>query len=185
MSTGFHHTSVSLEDNAVVVSGELINRSAFAWTAEKGWAAGYHLFDDPTGTLVIDGERIPLNLEPGGRQRFGMTIAAPAEPGEYAIFVSAMRENEAWFYERGWPFLMIDLSVGENGATILRGWRISDRRSVSLRRAIRGSGRAFTLPLQSIWRNRALIRTLVRRDVLSRYSGSFGGALSAISIRCF
>ena len=34
--------------------------------------------------------------------------------------------------------------------------------------------------MHSIWRNRSLIRTLVRRDVLSRYSGSFGGALWAV-----
>jgi lipopolysaccharide transport system permease protein len=39
---------------------------------------------------------------------------------------------------------------------------------------------AFILPLQAIWRNRNLIRTMVRRDVLSRYSGSFGGAFWAV-----
>ena len=32
------------------------------------------------------------------------------------------------------------------------------------------------LPFASIWKNRGLIRTLVRRDVLGRYTGSFGGA---------
>ena len=45
---------------------------------------------------------------------------------------------------------------------------------------MRSFARALTLPLESIWRNRSLIRTLVRRDVLSRYSGSFGGAFWAV-----
>jgi lipopolysaccharide transport system permease protein len=34
----------------------------------------------------------------------------------------------------------------------------------------------LTLPFASIARNRSLIRTMVRRDVLGRYRGSFGGA---------
>jgi len=45
-----------------------------------------------------------------------------------------------------------------------------------MRRLVRGIGRGFVLPFQSMWRNRGLIRTLVRRDILSRYTGSFGGA---------
>jgi lipopolysaccharide transport system permease protein len=35
----------------------------------------------------------------------------------------------------------------------------------------------FTLPCLAIWRNRGLIRTMVRRDILGRYRGSFGGGL--------
>jgi lipopolysaccharide transport system permease protein len=37
-------------------------------------------------------------------------------------------------------------------------------------------GRAFTYPVLTIWRNRGLIRVMVRRDILGRYRGSFGGA---------
>ena len=40
--------------------------------------------------------------------------------------------------------------------------------------------RGLTLPFESIRRNRSLIRTLVRRDILSRYTGSFGGAFWAV-----
>jgi len=45
---------------------------------------------------------------------------------------------------------------------------------------LRSIGRAFTLPVQAVSRNRGLVRTLVRREILSRYSGSFGGALWAV-----
>jgi lipopolysaccharide transport system permease protein len=36
--------------------------------------------------------------------------------------------------------------------------------------------RAFRYPLVLLWRNRSLIRSMVRRDILGRYRGSFGGA---------
>ena len=41
-------------------------------------------------------------------------------------------------------------------------------------------GRAFVYPLSTIWRNRGLIRAMVRRDILGRYRGSFGGAFWTI-----
>jgi lipopolysaccharide transport system permease protein len=176
----FRNAAVSLEGSTLEVSGGIENQSGAAWSAQEGWAAGYHLFDDPTGTLVVDGERSPLDLEPGAVQQFRMHIATPPEPGEYSIYLSAMQEHVAWFYEQGWPFLLIDVVVGEDGSASLRRWQITDRRSVRLRRTGRSLGRALTLPFQSIWRNRNLIRTLVRRDVLSRYTGSFGGAFWAV-----
>jgi lipopolysaccharide transport system permease protein len=109
-----------------------------------------------------------------------MQIVLPAEPGEYNIYVSVMREHVAWFYNEGWPFLLVDIVVEDGGTAKLLGWRIADKRSVARRRLIHSISKAFSLPLQSIWRNRNLIRTLVRRDVLSRYSGSFGGAFWAV-----
>jgi lipopolysaccharide transport system permease protein len=121
-----------------------------------------------------------LDLAPNQSRELTLKIGVPPEPGEYNIYVSPMRENVAWFYDRGWPFLLIDISVDPDGAPRLGTWRIADKRSVARKRMLRGVSRAFRLPLQSLWRHRSLIRTLVRRDVLSRYSGSFGGALWAV-----
>ncbi len=180
MSAGFLNPHVSLIGSTLFIRAGIVNQSASAWRPEDGWAAGYHLFDDPTGTLVVDGERTPLDLEPGAFRALEMTIATPPEPGEYSVYVSAMRENVAWFYEKGWPFLLVDVAVGEDGTATLRRWRILTMRSVRFRRLGRSSLRAVTLPFQSIWRHRSLIRTLVRRDVLSRYTGSFGGAFWAV-----
>jgi lipopolysaccharide transport system permease protein len=167
---------VRCEHGALVVDGELTNDSSETWLPEDGWAAGYHLFDDPTGTLVVDGERQPLHLAPHASRAFEMTIATPPEPGEYSVYVSVMREHVAWFYDRGWPFVLIDFKVGDDGVAALGRWRVARMRSVRARRLARGVGRGFVLPFQSMWRNRGLIRTLVRRDILSRYTGSFGGA---------
>lgn len=172
--------AVRLEDRALVISGSILNTSGGAWASNEGWAAGYHLFDDPTGTLVVDGARVPLDLAPEASQTFAMRIPTPPEPGEYTVCFSAMREHVAWFYEQGWPFLMIDIAVAEDGGVTLRRWKVTDQRSVRLKRLGRAVGRAFTLPFKTIWKNRNLIRTLVRRDVLSRYTGSFGGAFWAV-----
>lgn len=180
MSAGFGNPDVRLAGKVLLVGFEIANRTSESWRSEDGWAAGYHLFDEPTGTLVVDGVRTPLDLAPAQGRAMALEIALPPEPGEYAIYVSAMREHVAWFYNQGWPFLLIDVAVDDNGAPRLLGWRIADKRSVARKRLARSISRGFSLPLTSIWRNRSLIRTLVRRDVLSRYSGSFGGALWAV-----
>ncbi len=44
----------------------------------------------------------------------------------------------------------------------------------------RSAGRAFSYPALTVWRNRRLIRTMVRRDILGRYRGSFGGSFWTI-----
>jgi lipopolysaccharide transport system permease protein len=176
MRAVFRNPSVSLQDRTLTVRAEVVNDSPRAWTTAEGWAAGYHLFDEPTGTLVVDGERTGLDLGPGASAAVELSIAAPPEPGIYSIYVSAMQEHVAWWYEKGWPFVLVDLVVDDEGAATLGRWRVVDLRTVRLRRGLRSLGRAFTLPFTTTWQNRSLIRTLVRRDVMSRYTGSFGGA---------
>jgi len=180
MNAVFKTGRVRLDGGRLKVECEIVNRSSESWLSENGWAAGYHLFDEPTGTLVVDGNRMPLSLATSESRKLAIEIALPSEPGEYNIYVSVMREHVAWFYNEGWPFLLVDILVDDSGHPKLLGWRIADKRSVARRRMKRSISRAFSLPLESIWRNRNLIRTLVRRDVLSRYSGSFGGAFWAV-----
>ncbi|HEY3825738.1 MAG TPA: ABC transporter permease [Bryobacteraceae bacterium] len=181
MSGEFKNCEVRLDDGGVLrVQCEIVNRSSEAWLPENGWAAGYHLFDEPTGTLVVDGARIPLAAAPAQGRNVTMEIALPPEPGEYNIYVSVMREHVAWFYEEGWPFLLADVLVDENGVANLAGWRIANQQSVARRKMLRSISRSFRLPLESLWRHRSLMRTMVRRDILSRYRGSFGGAFWAV-----
>jgi lipopolysaccharide transport system permease protein len=176
----FKAGKIRLDGGILKVECEIVNRSAETWLPENGWATGYHLFDEPTGTLVVDGEHTPLNLRPAQSRIVTMEIALPPEPGEYNIYVSLMREHVAWLYNEGWPFLLIDIQVDGASEPRLLGWRVADKRSVGRKRIARSLRRALSLPLESIWRNRNLIRTMVRRDVLSRYSGSFGGAFWAV-----
>ena len=48
----------------------------------------------------------------------------------------------------------------------------------TLRRAqaVRSVARALVYPVLTVWRNRGLIRVMVRREILGRYRGSFGGS---------
>lgn len=172
--------SVALRNHTLVASYEVVNRTHAVWRAADGWAVGYHLLDEPSGTLVVDGERTPIDVAPGESRVVPLEIALPPEPGTYNILVSVMQEHVAWYYERGWPFLLIDVEVDESGAARLLGWRITRKNAVARRRFGRSIARMFTLPTASIWKNRSLIRTMVRRDVLSRYTGSFGGAFWAV-----
>ena len=180
VSAQFRAVNVQLESHSLRIHSEIENRGPERWSPEDRWALGYHLFDEPTGTLVVDGERAPLDLPPGQTHARDVTVALPPEPGEYAVYISVMRENVAWYYAEGWLFLLVDVTVNEEGSAVLRGFRVTRWREVRRRRLQRGICRAFVLPVKSIWRNRALIRTLVRRDVLSRYSGSFAGAFWAL-----
>ncbi len=167
---------VKLDSAGLDASCDLTNNSTEPWTIESGWALSYQLFDDRAGTLVVDGPRTPLNLSPSQSGRFEVRIPLPPEPGHYSIRLSVMHENDAWLYEKGSPFLLIETNVSDTGAPSLAAWSIVRRSALNRRRTTRGLLRAFTLPVKAIWKNRTLVRTLVRRDVLGRYSGSFGGA---------
>jgi lipopolysaccharide transport system permease protein len=151
-------------------------RAAFDIEHAGGLSVGYQIFDPETDTLVVDGARVPVA---GDHQHLAISFQLPPEPGRYRVFVSPMQENVAWYYERGWRFLLIDTVVAAGRASIERS-RITTRKTLSRERLGRTIRRIFTLPCLTIWRNRGLIRTMVRRDILGRYRGSFGGGLWAI-----
>ena len=177
MSARYHDAKVEAGGLGLRASFRVENVSREPWKRQEGFAFGYHIFDPETDTLVVDGARTALDrdLAPGDPAAFEIGFDLPSEPGRYRVFVSPMRENVAWFYQRGWRFLLIDAVVA-GGRAEIRHWRFTTSRSVAWERFVRSAGRALTLPFQSMWRNRSLIRTMVRRDVLGRYRGSFGGA---------
>ena len=166
---------------AVEARFRLRNTSGEAWHPAQGFAAGYHIFDSETRTLIVDGERQapPGDVAPGEAVPVEMRIALPPEPGRYDVFISPMRENVCWFYTRGWPFLRVEATV-EDGRARLQRVGVATWGTLRRENLLRAIGRAFTLPFRSIARNRSLIRTMVRRDILGRYRGSFGGAFWTI-----
>lgn len=163
---------------ALRVRFELRNRSGETWRAAEGVAVSYHLFDSETDTLIEDGPRVPLprDVAPGEACPASIDIQLPPENGRYEVRVSLMREGVCWYYDRGWPFVDLDAST-QNGASRVERVRVTDRAAVRRERALRAIGRAFAYPPRTLWRNRGLIRVMVRRDVLGRYRGSFGGSL--------
>ncbi len=152
------------------------NDSGEIWRIEEGFRFGYHLFDSETGTLIIDGARVApgCDIAPGQSAKIGVEFELPHEDGRYQVLVSPMRENVCWYYDRGWPFLLIEGETAGGAARRLR-MRVATHRTLRRERALRAMGRAFTYPVLTVWRNRGLIRVMVRRDILGRYRGSFGG----------
>jgi lipopolysaccharide transport system permease protein len=152
------------------------NDSAETWRPSEGFGNGYHLFDADTGTLIVDGVRVKLeaDIPPGESARVRVDFDLPPEDGRYQVLLSPMREGECWYYERGWPFLLVEAETN-GGAARVRRMRVATQANMRRQRTVRAAGRALTFPLLSIWRNRGLIRTMVRRDILGRYRGSFAG----------
>ena len=160
----------------VEVRFNLRNTSGDPWRSGEGFAAGFHIYDSETGTLVVDGERQPPpnDVAPDASVPVDLRFALPPETGHYDVFISPMRENVCWFYTRGWPFLRVEATV-EDGRARLERVRVVTLATIRRENLLRAVGRAFTLPISTIARNRSLIRTMVRRDILGRYRGSFGG----------
>ena len=178
MSAPYRNVRAEAAGAGVSLAFEIRNHSNQPWRAAEGFAVGCHIFDPESGTLIVDGPRVrpTADVAPGEWARLELRFEIPAEPGNYQVFVSPMREGVCWYYEQGWPFLLVEAtSTGETGPRLGRV-RETTRAALAWRTALRSAGRAFVYPARTIWRNRSLIRAMVRRDVLGRYRGSFGGA---------
>ena len=181
MNAAYESPDVRLSGLDVEAHFTLRNTSRESWRPADGFAAGFHIYDSDTGTLIVDGERrpAPQDIPPGGSLPVDLQFALPPETGHYDVFISPMRENVCWFYMQGWPFLRVETFVADGRARLARVGVVT-LRTVRREHLLRAIGRAFTLPIATIARNRSLIRTMVRRDILGRYRGSFGGAFWTI-----
>lgn len=150
------------------VSVRVSNGTTEPW--DSAVAVSYQVFDAETDRIVIEGPRTPLprTLAPGDSA--DVEVDLPCEPGRYRVFISAMREGTCWYYEQGTPFLIAELVDGR----VVRQ-HMTTLASVRWKRRLRSVGRAFAYPVRSIVGNRSLIGSMVRRDILGRYRGSFGG----------
>jgi lipopolysaccharide transport system permease protein len=179
----FSNVQVVLDSGRrVTATFDLSNLSNQTWRAADGYALGYQIFDPETGTLVIDGTRLAPehDLAPGEQTHFKVVLALPHEPGRYRVFLSMMQEHVAWFWEKGWPFVLTDASVDDQSQGTLGHTRVATNRLLQGERTVRALRRAVTLPFEAIWYNRSLIQSMTRRDILGRYRGSFGGAIWAV-----
>ncbi len=178
MSVGYQQPRVVREgDLRLRIEFTARNRSGEPWPADQGFAFGYLMFDPESDTLVRDGPRalLPGVLPPEGEAPLALSIDLPPEPGRYRIVVSPLREGVAWYSERGWPFLLLD-AVVEHGRADWQKLRLATARTLRRERWWRAVGRLFTLPFRAIFANWGLVRSMVRRDILARYRGSFMGA---------
>lgn len=117
---------------------------------------GWQLIDPSTGALLYEGG--------------GNVVTLPDEDGPYRVQVAPVADRAR--------FIAIDAVVGD-GSVEIGAPRVVSTSGESWDRLLRAIPKAFALPCVSFWTNRKLIRSMVQRDILARYRGSFGGALWA------
>lgn len=176
MSAVYTEVSAVAAGRSVRVRLRIENRSAETWGVSGGFAVGTQFIDPESNAYVEDGPRAALTAEvaPGGAVVTELLLEFPRPRGLYRVYVSPMREGAGWCYERGWPFLLLDVSVQDGQAALVES-RVLTMRRLRAEIFLRSLGRAFTYPVTGLWRSRSLIRSMVRRDLLARYRGSLGG----------
>ncbi len=105
-------------------------------------------------------------------------LTLPAAPGGYRFYIST-RERDRWTYLSGRKFLCVHAEVKATGVEVLR----TEITTIGRLRRERWPGLAREVllgPWQSYWENRHLIASMVRRDIVSRYRGSFADAFWAL-----
>src|SRR5258708_33091876 len=130
-----------------------------------GLAAGWQLLNPHSGEVIEEG---PWGMEAGESP-----VPLPAADGDYRLLVSQVSPDHGWAYDRGEKLRVIGLAVRSGVMSI-----VHDRRT-TLRalRLARLPHRVVALaiePWKILWQNRSLMGAMVKRDLMSRYRGSFG-----------
>ena len=124
---------------------------------------GWQLYDPSTGAFLQEGEWSEVTS-----RDVDLCIPLPAEAGSYSVQVAPVKDRA--------HYIEIEALVGTGKLEIGAAQVLS---AVSVRRArlLRAIPKAVVLPIKSVWRNRKLMGSMVRRDIMARSRGSFGGTL--------
>jgi len=124
---------------------------------------GWQIYDPSTGAFLFEGEWREVrdtNVE--------LSVALPEQEGPYRVQVAPVEDRRR--------FVLIDAEVSGAGI-VMSAPRVTTAGALRRRWLLGAIPKAFTRPPATLWRNRKLIRSMVRRDILARYRGSFGGAM--------
>ncbi len=176
MSASYTQVDVNAEGCSLTVRFRITNRSGRDWNPSEGFRIGSQLIDPETHLYIDEGARAaPASaIAAGGAAEIALQVEVAPHDGPCRIYISPMQEDSVWYYTRGWPFLVVDFEVA-GGKIVSPSWRVETARSLRFSIALRSVGRAFAYPFATLWNHRTLTRSMVRRDILGRYRGSFGG----------
>ena len=136
---------------------------------------GCHWVDPESGRFLRESPWVQSDAQ--GKAHFEFEV--PIAPGRYRFYVSPREEGKDWAYLKGGQFLSIDALVSETGIAVERqqltttGQLRRERWPGTIREILVG-------PFQSVWQNRHLMQSMVRRDIVARYRGSFADAFWAL-----
>ena len=124
---------------------------------------GWQLYDPSTGAFLQEGEWSEVTGCDAD-----LYIPLPSEAGSYSVQVAPVKDRA--------HYIEIEARVGEKSLEIGPAHVLS---AASMRRGrlLRAIPKAIVLPVKSVWRNRKLMGSMVRRDIIARSRGSFGGTL--------
>lgn len=180
MSVAYQAPQFHLDEEArsIVIKFRIVNNSNQTWRRDEGYSLGWQIFDPETSTFIAEGDWLSFkkDVAPAGAEDVQMMLTLPPERGHYHVYISPIHAGSGWFYQKGAAFLLVDAWV-EGGKARLLETAATNLRSLRRRNLRRAIGKAFTYPWLSIWQNRGLIRSMVRRDIMARYRGSFGDVL--------
>ena len=150
------------------------NKSRETWRPES-FSLGWQFFDPETNLFILEGDwnQVPREVAPGETASFDVSIPFPPEAGGYQIYLSHIQTPEGWAYARGLPFVRIRVEAGEGRVRVLQQ-EIATLRTLRWRRLWAALPKLLAGPARTIAQNHRLIRSMVRRDILARYRGSFG-----------
>jgi lipopolysaccharide transport system permease protein len=124
---------------------------------------GWQLYDPSTGAFLQEGEWSEVT----GRDA-DLCIPLPGEEGDYSVQVAPVKDRAR--------YIAIEAHVGA-GKLAIGPAQVLSAASVRRGRLLRAIPKAVLLPIKSVWRNRKLMGSMVRRDIMARSRGSFGGTL--------
>jgi lipopolysaccharide transport system permease protein len=183
MRADYHQPEFALDaaSRTITASFRLVNSSEEHWRRDDSFFIGWQMFDPESGTFIAEGtwSSLPSDLAPAETAPISVLVRLPKERGRYHVYISPIVQGQGWFYQHGKPFLLVDAAVENGQARLLEG-RVTTLRALRRKDIGQAFAKIFTLPVQILWRNRRLVQSLVRRDILARYRGSAGDVLWAI-----
>ena len=118
----------------------------------------WQVIDPSTESLLDEGE----SADPDVR------VTLPEGDGAYRVQIASANDRSR--------FTFVDAQVTD-GRLIAQAPRKTSAGAMSRQRFFRAVPKAFAYPVRSLARNHKLMTSMVRRDILARYRGSFGGSL--------
>lgn len=177
MTASYRDVEARSVDNSLVITLSLYNQSKREWKRDR-FSVGWQFFDPESGRFIVEGKWTPIaqDTQPRESVPVEVTIEFPPEMGAYRIYLSPVESDSGWAYHQGEPFVLIDAEVADGQVRVSKT-EITTTRALRLGSLRRSIPKAFTYPLLTLFRHQRLIRSLARRDILSRYRGSLGDVL--------
>ncbi len=124
---------------------------------------GWQVFDPASGVFLFEGEWAGVR-----GPDVDVPVVLPPQDGPYRVHIAPVEDRAR--------FILIEARMA-GGQIEMDAPRLASAAGLRRARLMQAIPKAFIYPVRSLWSNRKLMVSMVRRDILARYRGSFGGAL--------